>query len=771
MNLKRRIGLVLGLALAVGATAYAGAVLNVRDFGAVGDGVADDFPAIQRAFDKANDCRIADGKRLGGSSEGVTAPVVFLPKGKYRVSRTLVATTGVTMRGEGTDSVLTTDREDILILYLHMAYRCVVRDLTFRGGDGHVAFWSKNRDRVTITLEGCRFENSRAAAFWTESWSTKKPTSSTDVEMDRMELVGPFDMSRDTEGLPVLKRTSWTAGVANSSRVAIRNCTFRNCGSMFRGAVDGTYLSNLKFVSTRVQTLPVIQISNTAEMCDVELTANLPDDYAYGWIEGSIRGDLRRVTARSTGAAGAPLLATAFRPRSENMWAYPGLVRLEDCSVQVAPSKANALVWHRRCEPALMYVSGCRELNAKPVDMFRLGRQPKTVEEMREVDASWGNLPLERTHKWMVEGNGPEIAVNVPENFRCFLEKPLDPAIVSSYPDVDRPIVDPLPEPGTVIDAADFGLTLESYKRNDTDEMERIFAAAAAATNPVVRFPSRTIVLHRTIEIPRRVRIQGEGRACFIGVTGKDLFRVREGEGPIAITFMDVGFRDGRFGCVAEGSGSILFKSGIMHNSRGFLVRRRGAGRLALDIVDLSTLSPQILESEGADVRIRDSWLTSTPKPDVRHFMVNRGGTLLCEHILGVPYLGVWNGTYFETRMEGFREGENAAWILNDSGIVRTRDFRYGGEFGGCTAVATAGVGSRTFLEGSYAQCRNKTGSLGIVENFDPTAEIVYNYVICASYEPPHTMIKGVAPARLFVRGWRNGREPEFIGVQGVEVR
>ena len=66
-------------------------VVNVKDFGAVGDGVADDTDKIQDAIDAAN----ANG---GGT--------VYIPCGKYSIKSTILAKSNVTIIGDGENSEL-----------------------------------------------------------------------------------------------------------------------------------------------------------------------------------------------------------------------------------------------------------------------------------------------------------------------------------------------------------------------------------------------------------------------------------------------------------------------------------------------------------------------------------------------------------------------------------------------------------------------------------------------------------------------------------------
>lgn len=72
--------------IVLGDTVSSPGAINVKSYGAVGNGTADDATAIQATIDAAN--------ALGGR-------VVLLPQGTYRVVAGVVLKSGVTLRGEG----------------------------------------------------------------------------------------------------------------------------------------------------------------------------------------------------------------------------------------------------------------------------------------------------------------------------------------------------------------------------------------------------------------------------------------------------------------------------------------------------------------------------------------------------------------------------------------------------------------------------------------------------------------------------------------------
>ena len=75
-------------------------VVSVKDFGAVGDGVADDTTAIQAAI---------NAFRPSSGSDPQTGVTVYIPKGTYRVTVPIKTYSGINIKGDGAGSVLLAD--------------------------------------------------------------------------------------------------------------------------------------------------------------------------------------------------------------------------------------------------------------------------------------------------------------------------------------------------------------------------------------------------------------------------------------------------------------------------------------------------------------------------------------------------------------------------------------------------------------------------------------------------------------------------------------
>ena len=745
---------LLGVMLPLPCLAGSGLFLDVRDFGAVGDGVHDDTGAIQKALDRQDEFRCKEVAAFGGAGE--TAPGVFIPKGCWRVTRPLVGGRTTFVTGE-TGAILDGAGVEGPVLYVHLANRCHLSGLHFRGGKHHFCYWTANLNAATLVVEDCLFEGSEAEAVFTESYQAKMPKDwDEDVKM-KNENLGPYALSHDERGLPVLKRTTYPNTQANSTLFVMRHCGFKDCGAMYRGYTDGQYFSNLRFTSAKVQSLPVIDARSEFEMTDVKLTANLPKGYPYAWVTTRDPNVfLLRVSALSTSDYGAPLLSTDKVPREESYWAVPRQGWLEECVVSAFGSPSNVLVDFKRTPMALLFVRNCREANGNPIRLLDVGRTPKDVHEMRSSGSPGEEeaIPARLTHRWLFDGNGAEIDCSVPAIFHQCLEKPLPEKVFNGYPEVDREIRNPNPRPYRVFDGAEYGLGLDMPGTDETEAIQKMFDAASDASNPLFLLPGRPIKVDGTIRPPKRMTVKAVGSAVLVGRKGKeaaDFFRV-SGDG-LSIAFEDVGFWNGRRMFDIRGNGRVYVKCATAKNNSGYRCERRG-GALEVDVFATTAISPLFAENDGAGLRVRDSWLQFEARPETCSYCINRRGTMLFEHICGVP---VSTGVAWASRerRKDIPAGEHYFWIRNEGGTVRTRNFRFGGEFGGVSVLDNYADG-RALIESQVACFYNECGARSVFRNADPDGEITLNRVRFMADNFACVKIgKGVLPGRFHRSGDR----------------
>ena len=104
--------------------------VSVKDFGAVGDGIADDTTAIQTA---ANDCKskLKAIQLTGGSYMG-SCPELFFPAGKYQISQSIKLCPYQSLQGE--DSILVQEGPASGILNVNGGYQNRVTVMQFVGG-------------------------------------------------------------------------------------------------------------------------------------------------------------------------------------------------------------------------------------------------------------------------------------------------------------------------------------------------------------------------------------------------------------------------------------------------------------------------------------------------------------------------------------------------------------------------------------------------------------------------------------------------------------
>lgn len=150
---------LLALSLAAYAQPAPGQI-NVRDFGAVGDGVTDDTAALEAAF-AAAEKRTISWQPITGQCYVNSLPEVYFPNGRYRLSAPLKPRGHLV--GEG-NAILEQPDPTVDIIQNDWAWRWRVSGLTFLGGRHQLNIGNANIDTGRIVIDHCVFQNAAGVA-------------------------------------------------------------------------------------------------------------------------------------------------------------------------------------------------------------------------------------------------------------------------------------------------------------------------------------------------------------------------------------------------------------------------------------------------------------------------------------------------------------------------------------------------------------------------------------------------------------------------------
>ena len=136
-------------------------VFDVTAYGATGDGVTNDAGSIQAAITAA----MAVAQSSANVLTTQTAPIVFLPKGIYRLSSTL--NIGSNLVIQGSKSILLVD-PGILAISLQ-GCDTNFRDLIFQGGASSLFIQTNNLDVCLINLDNDEFMQQTSTVIYTDT--------------------------------------------------------------------------------------------------------------------------------------------------------------------------------------------------------------------------------------------------------------------------------------------------------------------------------------------------------------------------------------------------------------------------------------------------------------------------------------------------------------------------------------------------------------------------------------------------------------------------
>lgn len=704
-------GKVLLVATVLAAPIFAG--INVKDFGAVGDGVHDDTAALQRAADSVAGAARENGRldylskyQVSMLLDGPVREICF-PRGRYKITGPVVFDGSTTLRGS--EAVIVNETTDKDSFFFSKALRVDVEGFTFSGGRTQLRQWTRNRDISSARIVNCRFRGASDTALALDGWAL------VGKDGKRGEYVAPYVAERGADGLfSLTDRPQGTIRqTANSTLIFVDRCEFRDNRRSIYAHSDGVNIRRCRFfASPTVPADAFVKVATRVHLSDLDFFSEgaVAGRRAVDLGQGTIVADNIRIVAPQGMEAFRSTIKTTTWERDEvfgvGYW-------LRDITLDTADSPLLSIGEARL--PEMVSIKGVRRAGSSS------GRK-KLFDFAREFSdgeiAAWAAKARQKRHGvegvfgWAAEGfDEKDFELGVPAP----LMRLRHPAGCGVKRDVEFTEAD-IPGGGKVF--ADSSIGRDSYreKGDDTDRIEALMRKAAAAGGGTVMLPPRWIDVSRTIAVPRSVRITAPGRAV-VRATGEDVVLFRADASPNAF-FENIAFSGGACAVASEAAeGRLRFAGCIFagQSSSSIKTVSQGVSRLRVEAQACLSFTPSLYDGNASPALFDAVWFESSPsfdktawqsaKPKSHCGMVNRaGGILRLYDMLGVPcvYWYVKKYDYFTWQPERDAHPElfgDFRWVDNH-GDLACVNFRCGGEWGGMTPVYQYGDKAKTVIAG-----------------------------------------------------------------------
>ncbi|GEM_PF-3020247 len=697
--------------------------LNVRDFGAIGDGVADDTDAIQRAIDQAErqESKVLVGRLefppWDGHGGHGSSGEVFLPAGTYRLSRPLVYDFhhGI-IRGEAGTTLLSAPGTDLL--YLHGVNRISIENIRFEGGRIQLNIYTDNNDMTMIRVEGCQFlhaEQESIRAFNTRATEWRG--------------IPPYLVKRQPGVLPRLQENpeydASPAMLPNSTIFTFCDCAFQGSCTFLRGESDQFNVEGCTF--ERVGgTAPIFHLRGHTNMRRVHGTyrksgadgpavwmAREPFDNRETILMGSEVVCLEECEFLCEEGASLSFLRTTSKPNYAS-----AIIRILDSRFNL--SGAPILTFAPGSLVNILEFRGNRNLDRTPTSVAVFDKPPTREELDQEIRFqafpaympkedvqkdprfhSFADIPLENHFHFLVGDNDgfQEELPSVLQKFRC--QVPTQELLEATYVKALHPAAWPKETDyaGKTI-LPDFGSA-----QSDTQAIQN--ACDQALPGDRVILPGRRIEIQETIRVSAGVEVTAEGTALLVPVQGHEqslqvLLRFL-GEADRTLC-RNIAFAFGQVAVeIPAGKGVFAFQNCLF-------LGQHNTGVLAMNTPEAVLLTDCLyyayggLRTNARHSEIRRSWVCNHPLMENRGFFENYGGEMVAEFNLAVPILPRMDiGAYWENPAHKYLNCENnLRWFDNHGGKLFLDGNRLGGEFGGMTPVYLFGNNATLRLQGGY---------------------------------------------------------------------
>jgi len=671
--------------------------LNVRDFGAKGDGITDDSDAIQRALLQAGTPDYSKFFYWAWTA----APEVFFPEGTYLISRTLLVpicggsekrdgiipiSNHINLRGENATIKQINPTQDLL--YFRMSHRNLIEGLTFEGGRRQIKLWSRNLDESRVVIRDCTFRNSSSYAI--------DDQLRFDPAVERrdwfLNILEPYLVKTNEAGLPILTavdESRYPMSLFVSTGMRISRCSFQRCMQVMSVWADWALMDNCTLETHPEMSGPAILSGAALMLEEVTGLAHVTPGKQQWWItvhpqkqpSGIVALDLQKVRLKTDSEKGLCVV------RNEAKFTGGSHVYIiaDGCEFQSAGSAENSVIYLVDV-PNLISVRNCRETSGKKVNFLGF---------KRPLDEDYFCRSDPQMFSFVVDDNNKNMIANLPKTMEAFADKPLPEKVAQRFEVKPTTVTLSRMREGitTQLNVMDFGAGGKGTT-DDSAAFQKAFTAAREKAGLVeVIVPAGGYLMGRPVELLPRVVVRGVGNAALTVPSGRQ-GAIFTASGAEHLVVQNLHF----FNCeqALEITTKTKSKSNILvdyckfyQNSRQAITCLSGTGTIGepnettLRMSDCTfSLCNSALLHNARYALMDNPWISTDPNAADSGVIVNRGFFHL-KALIGVP------------------RDTNQHWVDNYGDVFLDR-CRFGGEYGGLPMVENFTARGEVLIQNSW---------------------------------------------------------------------
>ncbi len=695
------------------------ASIDVKKYGAIGDGIADDTRAIQTAVNAMMSqyeqwpVRVRHWNKVSnGITDNPHSEIVF-PAGTYKISSPIVFRRYASVRGIG-KAVIHQIHPEKDSLYFHGLLRSTVENLQFEGGRIQLRFWTANNGTARVNVQNCIFSNSSGYAIECTSFSKKLQPGE---KMDGSKRWSPYEVEW-IEGYPRLTENSATdLQIYNNSTYAdISHCRFENVRGVADLSGDSSAIRDCQISVSPQLEGAVFQLTGLMHLQRIKGVAQPAPGKAQHWIEAA--GRYREITVRdcdfsTTTPQGICLM------RSKAIQINSSII-VDNSRVKSAGSPEGALIWiGADTQPSIVTVRGTTETSGKPVKAIVREKAPTTT-WLQDTRGRYG-------YAVSLENNSSNISSEVPATIKPLLLEPIPASTLQAsfvptqdweYQDLENQML----ATGKVLQATDYGVD-QDPKTDDTITIQKAFDAAASQGSSILVFPAGVMTLSDTVRLPTSVVVRGAGVTSFVMTRNdRDIFSTKDAR---TIGFKNCDFSGGFNGLNL--SSSSTQKARLVFDNCAFYDQQQN-GILALagkgdtgeqNQTELRVLGGIFATKHGLTTNVSHTylgtfWAMNDPHLSDDAFIRNMGGAMRIQAVMMNPVL--WQGERSKppATLKDWQLSKNTRW-LDNWGKLSIIDTRFGGESGGMCNVYQRSEAGSLYIEGGITRFMNSATRQSVV--------------------------------------------------------